>query len=94
MSIDAENLRDSLASIPAVPGITEPEELADYWFGNIDLEPAADFLDIPPRTLREFRWKGGGPPFVQINKKLKKYRRFNLHGWSTSRLRTSTSETA
>ena len=94
MNDDAESVRDNLASIPAVPGIPNPEKLADYWFGLIDLDPAADFLDIPPRTLREYRWKGGGPPFVEINKKLKKYQRYILHGWTITRRRNSTSETA
>ena len=65
-----------------------------YWFELVDLDPAAEFLDIPPRTLREFRWKGGGPPFVEVNKKLKKYRRVDLRDWSAQRRRTSTSETA
>ncbi len=52
---------------------------------------AARYLNVAPKTLRNLRWKGGGPAYVKFTK-LVRYRRCDLDGFIESGLRNSTSE--
>ena len=63
-----------------------------FWYELINEKPAADFINLKPRTLQGFRYRGRGPPFVRISARCVKYRRIDLLRWAESRLRTSTSD--
>ena len=90
---DIEALRDDLADLPAVPGITDPAELNAYWLGFIDTPEAALFYDGTERTMREWRQTGNGPPYHALTARMIRYRRIDLHFWAEARVRTSTSDT-
>jgi predicted DNA-binding transcriptional regulator AlpA len=53
---------------------------------------AADALGFTPRTLAEWRYRGGGPPFVRVSARAVRYRPDDLDAWARERLRTSTSD--
>ncbi len=66
---------------------------APHWFELIDEATAAEFLDLKPRTLQDWRQRSStGPPFVRISNRCVKYRRIDLRAWSEVRLRKSTSD--
>jgi predicted DNA-binding transcriptional regulator AlpA len=55
-------------------------------------EQAADRLGFKPRTLQEWRFKGGGPRYVKVSARAVRYRPADLEAWAAERLRTSTSD--
>ena len=65
---------------------------SDYWYSLIKEKPAADFLELTPRSLQAYRQRGGGPQFVRLSARCIRYRRHDLNAWNVSRLRTSTSD--
>lgn len=58
----------------------------------VDERTAADALRLTPRTLQEWRRRGGGPPYVQVSSRCIRYRPSDLEEWAADRLRTSTSD--
>lgn len=68
---------------PHVP--TDPNTL-------IDEEAAASYLAVSPRTLRNWRTRGGGPEFVKVSKRCIRYRIRDLDEWIDRRRRKSTSD--
>jgi predicted DNA-binding transcriptional regulator AlpA len=52
----------------------------------------ATYLDVKPRTLEDWRLKGGGPAFVRMSSRAVRYRREDLDRWIAGRVVTSTSE--
>ena len=56
-----------------------------------DTEGAADRLGITPETLRNWRWRGEGPPFLKLGRAVR-YRLSDLSAWLDARTRTSTSD--
>lgn len=82
----------------AEPKVTEQAKAsavteADYWYALIDEEPAADFLNLKPRTLQAKRATGGGPKFIRLSSRCVKYRRCDLREWTEACIRVSTSDT-
>lgn len=55
---------------------------------------AADFLGISPRTLQNWRVRGGGPPYVKVAGKTVRYRFRDLLAWIEGNIRYNTSKTA
>lgn len=53
---------------------------------------AADMLCVSPRTLRNWRTRGGGPKFVKISPRCIRYRVSDLTSWTEKRIRRSTSD--
>jgi hypothetical protein len=53
---------------------------------------AAELLSVNPRTLQQWRLRGGGPPFVRISSRCVRYRWRDLLAWAEQRLRFSTSD--
>jgi hypothetical protein len=53
---------------------------------------AARTLSVSPRTLRNWRVRGGGPPYVRISARCIRYRSGDLTAWANARLTTSTSD--
>lgn len=53
---------------------------------------AADYLQLTPRALQAWRYKGFGPRFVKISARAVRYRQEDLECWVESRLRLSTSD--
>jgi DNA-binding transcriptional MerR regulator len=51
----------------------------------LDETPAAEQLGLPPRTLRTWRSRGKGPPFVRLGKRVK-YRPQDLRAFVEQRL--------
>ena len=70
----------------------EPSRDPDYWYGLIDENEAAEFLDVHTRTMQALRQRGGGPRFVRLSARCVKYRRIDLRAHSEARLRLSTSD--
>ena len=35
----------------------------------LDTIEAADVLKLSPRTMEDYRWRGGGPPYCKIGKR-------------------------
>ena len=53
---------------------------------------AAEILSVNPRTLQQWRLRGGGPKYVRISTRCVRYRVGDLTRWMDERLRSSTSE--
>ena len=53
---------------------------------------AAGVLGLSPRTLEQFRVKGGGPEYFALGKRAIRYRRYVLENWLDARRRVSTSD--
>jgi predicted DNA-binding transcriptional regulator AlpA len=53
---------------------------------------AADMLSVAPRTLRNWRTRGGGPRFVKISGRCIRYRVADLNEWTKARTKRSTSD--
>lgn len=53
--------------------------------GEVDTEEAAVLVDLKPATLRWYRSRGGGPPFIKKGPKVVKYRRGKLKAWKAAR---------
>lgn len=78
---------DTEASMPSTtPPRTSPSVLL------LDERAAADALGLQPRTLQEWRRRGGGPPYVRISQRCIRYRDQDLAEWAEERIRTSTSD--
>jgi hypothetical protein len=54
-------------------------------------EQAASSLGLSPRTLEQWRLKGGGPAFIRMSHRCVRYRREALDAWLMAREVTSTS---
>jgi excisionase family DNA binding protein len=55
-------------------------------------QEAADAIGLKPRTLQQWRLKGGGPRFVRVSGRCVRYRPEDLEAWAAERVRGSTSE--
>ncbi|QYI99719.1 helix-turn-helix domain-containing protein [Thalassovita mediterranea] len=53
---------------------------------------AANYLAVSPRTLRNWRTRGGGPKFVKVSARCIRYRLKDLVDWADKRTRRSTSD--
>ena len=53
---------------------------------------AANFLDVRASTMSQWRWKGGGPPFVRLSARAIRYRLADLEEFVADRVVASTSE--
>lgn len=53
---------------------------------------AAHYLRVSPRTLEDWRLKGGGPAFVKMSRRCVRYRRESLDAFAVAREVTSTTE--
>lgn len=51
----------------------------------------AQLLGVQPATLQAWRLRGGGPPFVKINR-LVRYNSRDVEAWLLTRKRSSTSD--
>jgi len=54
-------------------------------------DQAASYLGLSPRTLEQWRLKGGGPAFVRMSQRCVRYRQVALDAWLQAREVTSTS---
>ncbi len=76
----------------ALDGAASAGYETDYWHSLVDEEIAADFCDLRPRSMQNFRQKGGGPRYIRISSRCVKYRRIDLKKWADARVRTSTAD--
>ncbi|MBT5566725.1 MAG: helix-turn-helix domain-containing protein [Rhodospirillaceae bacterium] len=53
---------------------------------------AAEYLGLSPRTLQNWRVRGGGPLFVRISNRSIRYRLSDIQDWIEARIRRSTSD--
>ena len=65
----------------------------DYFEALITEIEAAEFLSFAPRTLQNWRIRGGGPRFVRHRARTVRYRRKDLVAWLEERPVSNTSET-
>jgi predicted DNA-binding transcriptional regulator AlpA len=49
-------------------------------------------LQLSPRTLANWRWSGGGPPFVKVGAGAVRYRRRDVDSWLAKRTYVRTHE--
>ena len=82
----------SAAQVVASAADHEPASDTDYWEGLINEEAAARFLGFSVRTLQGWRYRGGGPRFISISHRARRYRRRDLREWIEERVSTSTSD--
>lgn len=59
----------------------------------VDVRGASQYTGFPVATLNGWRTKGGGPPFVKINRSVR-YRLVDLENWLADRVVNSTAEVA
>lgn len=59
---------------------------------RLDVEGAADYLDVSPSFLNKGRLTGRGPAFLKLGSKVV-YEKADLDAWLVSCRRTSTSQT-
>ncbi len=85
---------NELAIVPPTPSELPPdiETDADYWHGLIDERLAADFLDVTPRKMQQWRQHGDGPLYIRLSPRLVKYTRARLKRHADERLRRSTAD--
>ena len=55
-------------------------------------EQVAQLLQVSPRTLEDWRLRGGGPPFVKASRRCVRYPRAALETWVQTRTVGSTTE--
>jgi hypothetical protein len=55
--------------------MTDPKVMGECLF---DTKQAAAFLNVSPRTLEDWRWRGGGPLFRKLGQRLVRYSRDDL----------------
>ncbi len=58
----------------------------------LNTKDAAQLLDLTPRSMEGFRYKGGGPPYTKLSPRAIRYRLSDLQTWVKNRLRSSTSD--
>ena len=68
--------------------MSEQRDLPDR---NLSRKQAAKYLGVSHRTLGDWAYKGGGPPYYKAGKKCV-YRLSELDEWLKERRRTSTSD--
>lgn len=54
-------------------------------------EEAARILNVTPRALEAWRYRGGGPHYLRISGRCIRYRLADLQAWLSERERASTS---
>ena len=60
--------------------------------GLLDESEAADYLGLSPRTLQNWRVRGGGPDYVKLSGRMVCYRLVDLNDWVAESIQNSTSE--
>ena len=58
----------------------------------LDTPAAAKALGVRPRTLEDWRRRGGGPPYVRLSATRVRYHLDSLEAWLQSRTATCTAE--
>ena len=59
---------------------------------TVSPEDLAERLGNTPDTLANWRWRGDGPPYVRVGRRIR-YRLTDLAEWLDAHTRTSTSDT-
>lgn len=58
---------------------------------NLKTEEAAEFLQVKPATLEQWRWNGKGPQFIKMGRAVR-YRKVDLDAFIEARIFSSTTE--
>jgi predicted DNA-binding transcriptional regulator AlpA len=82
----------SIAAITRAVEGTSPSVIVGAG-GLLTEKDVAATLGLQPATLRNWRVKGEGPPFVRLSRRAVRYRRTDVDQWLASRVRRSTSAT-
>ena len=59
--------------------------------GLLDQQGASAYLRISPRTLENWRYRGGGPKYIRLSPRAVRYRLSDLEAWVLSCQRNNTS---
>lgn len=71
--------------------MTVPQPCAAF----LDTSDAAEVLGVSPRTLEDWRWRGGGPPFFKLGRRMVRYRLEDLMAFALkSRFRNTAGDGA
>lgn len=65
---------------------------ADYFNKLLDEVDAAEFLGYTKRAMQNWRFRGGGPPFIRVSARSIRYRRSDLIEWINSKVTNNTSQ--
>ena len=77
---------DPLLEKPEVALVSRKRSPRTRHLNQVEL---ADRWGLSPRTLENWRWRGEGPPFVKIGRKVV-YRLVDVEGYEHEQLRTKT----
>ena len=83
----SESYRKGIVTAQVEPISLEPTPLE----AALNEEEAARVIGVAPKTMRNWRVKGIGPPFVATGPKLVRYRPEDLRAYQEANLRRSTS---
>ena len=89
-SICADKKSDITPLHPSDGKGESPEAIA-FWEALIPENEAAAFLCVSHRTLKRWRYDGGGPRFVVLSRQVVRYRRVDLKDFLERHMATSTS---
>lgn len=56
----------------------------------LDTPDAAEVLGVSPRTMEDWRWRGGGPEWFKVGKRLVRYRLEDLMAFALKSKRQNT----
>jgi hypothetical protein len=82
------NDKTGVANAPLQPPPVEPAPLEP----SLTDEEAARVLGVAVKTMRNWRSKGFGPPWIAVGRKLVRYRPSDLRAFQEVNLRRSTSQ--
>jgi hypothetical protein len=82
------NDKQGVANAPLQPSPVEPAPLEP----SLTDEEAARVIGVAVKTMRNWRSKGLGPPWVAVGRKLVRYRPSDLRAFQEANLRRSTSQ--
>jgi predicted DNA-binding transcriptional regulator AlpA len=98
--VEARVKNDWSEAVLRAPRRTEKEAYKPMSFEETDIQhdpayllkqdEAAELLGLTPRGLAAWRYRGGGPPYVKLSRRVVRYRRIDLMEWAEQRLRSST----
>lgn len=57
-------------------------------------EQAAEALALKPGTLRQWRWRRQGPPFVALSRRAVRYRREDIESWLADQVKDPSADEA
>ena len=88
-------------SVEGIPPMPDAKPVVNFGSGQdtgareplLRQKEAARILNVSPRTLEAWRYRGGGPVYIAMTPRSVRYRVSDLEAWANQRVRRSTSDT-